>query len=349
MIAGYLGAGKTTLINELLAHDHRQRLAVLVNDFGAVNIDAALIAEHNGQTISLKNGCICCSIADELGDALDRVLALEPPPDQIVIEASGVADPANVAAYGQGWPGCRLDAVIVFADAETVRARSRDQFVGELVTRQLRRADIVMVTKYDLVTEAELAAVVDWLAGQVPRAPTLTPSCRPARPSAAPGGQSSLGGNVAAAAPQRRLRHGRSSLRVGCRRGRRRPRSRPSRRRAAGLARVCPTRQGRPPVQRPPRQAPRHPQSRAALEHRGSPQRPRLKPQQQARCDRPARNPPPPRPHRITAQPTPRILTRSLLRSYNDRNGLLSQLPATRRSWALPVGAIPCKCRAGKT
>ncbi len=173
VVAGYLGAGKTTLINELLALEHGRRLAVLVNDFGAVNIDAALIAEHRGRTVSLKNGCVCCSIADELGDALDEVLALEPAPDQIVIEASGVADPANVAAYGQGWPGCRLDAVIVLADAETVRQRSRDQFVGELVVRQLRRADIVMVTKCDLVSAAELAAVVDWLAEQSPGTPTI--------------------------------------------------------------------------------------------------------------------------------------------------------------------------------
>lgn len=168
VVAGYLGAGKTTLINELLAHNHSRRLAVLVNDFGAVNIDAALIAGHEGQTISLKNGCVCCSIADELGDALDRVLALEPAPAQIVIEASGVADPANVAAYGQGWPGCRLDAVIVLADAETVQAKSRDQFVGELVVRQLRRADIVMATKCDLVTEASRETVVDWLAETAP-------------------------------------------------------------------------------------------------------------------------------------------------------------------------------------
>ena len=174
VIAGYLGAGKTTLINELLAHNHQARLAVLVNDFGAVNIDAALIAEHDGQTVSLQNGCVCCSIADELGDALDRVLALEPAPDQIVVEASGVADPANVAAYGQGWPGCRLDAVVVLADAETVRTKSRDQFVGKLVTRQLDRADIVMVTKCDIVTKTELAAVMDWLAEQVPGTPTLT-------------------------------------------------------------------------------------------------------------------------------------------------------------------------------
>ena len=91
-----------------------------------------------------------------------------------MIEASGVADPANVAAYGQGWPGCRLDAVVVLADAETVQAKSRDQFVGELVVRQLRRADIVMATKCDLVTEAERSAVVGWLAETAPGAPILT-------------------------------------------------------------------------------------------------------------------------------------------------------------------------------
>ena len=174
VVAGYLGAGKTTLINELLATEHGRRLAVLVNDFGAVNIDAALVSEHRGRTVSLKNGCVCCSIADKLGDALDEVLALEPAPDQIVIEASGVADPANVAAYGQGWPGCRLDAVIVLADAETVRARSQDQFVGELVVRQLRRADIIMVTKCDLVSTAEVASAVEWLAEQAPGTPTIT-------------------------------------------------------------------------------------------------------------------------------------------------------------------------------
>ena len=204
VVAGYLGAGKTTMINELLAHNHGRRLAVLVNDFGAVNIDAALIAGHDGQTISLKNGCVCCSIADELGDALDRVLALDPAADQIVIEASGVADPANVAAYGQGWPGCRLDAVVVLADAETVQARSRDQFVGELVVRQLRRADIVMATKCDLVTEAGLAAVMDWLTETAAGAPILTRRAgqlepelllETAQPTARPGRQRSHAGN----------------------------------------------------------------------------------------------------------------------------------------------------------
>jgi G3E family GTPase len=80
-----------------------------------------------------------------------------------VIEASGVADPAKVAAYGYGWPGCRLDAVIVLADAETIQARAKDQFVGELVTRQLRGADLVLVTKSDLVSSEVLDSVLDWV------------------------------------------------------------------------------------------------------------------------------------------------------------------------------------------
>ena len=75
IIAGYFGAGKTTLINALLSGDHGRRLAVLVNDFGAINIDQDLIVRHDGDTIALSNGCVCCSIRDALGDALDAVIA----------------------------------------------------------------------------------------------------------------------------------------------------------------------------------------------------------------------------------------------------------------------------------
>ncbi len=163
VIGGYLGAGKTTLLNRALGGDHGQRLAVLVNDFGSVNIDADLIVGHGGRTISLENGCICCSITDSLGDALDEVLAMSPPPDQILIEASGVAEPAQITGYAQGWPGCRLDAVIVLADVELVRRQARDEYVGDLVVRQLEAADMIVLTKCDLVRDPTLAEVEDWL------------------------------------------------------------------------------------------------------------------------------------------------------------------------------------------
>lgn len=163
IIAGYLGAGKTTLINALLAGDHGRRLAVLVNDFGAINIDEELIVRHDGDTIALSNGCVCCSIRDALGDALDAVTALSPQPDNIVIEASGVANPEKIAYYGQGWPGLRLDAVVTLADSTTIRERSGDKFVGRLVQRQMAAADFVLLTKTDLIDEASHQSVRHWL------------------------------------------------------------------------------------------------------------------------------------------------------------------------------------------
>lgn len=178
IIGGYLGAGKTTVINALLAGDHGRRLAVLVNDFGAINIDAELISSRDADTIGLQNGCICCSIADALGDALDRVLSFDPRPDQIVIEASGVADPTKIANYGQGWPGCRLDAVIVLAGADSIRTQAGDRFVGELVTRQLRGADLVLLTKTDLVDEATVDRVIDWTGSITARAVPVVPTVR---------------------------------------------------------------------------------------------------------------------------------------------------------------------------
>lgn len=173
IVAGYLGAGKTTLINRLLAQPHGKRLAVLVNDFGDINIDASLIASHDGDTISLTNGCVCCSISDALGDALDQVTAMVPPPDQIVVEASGVSDPAKVAHYGLGWPGVTLDSVLTLADAETVQGRATDKFVGHLVQQQLRSADLVVLTKPDLLDEARLREVEQWAASLANGAPLV--------------------------------------------------------------------------------------------------------------------------------------------------------------------------------
>lgn len=163
VIGGYLGAGKTTLVNHTLT-TARERIAVLVNDFGDIGIDADLIESEDGRTISLPNGCICCSLVDGLAAALTTVKELDPAPDRLVIEASGVADPASVAAYAHG-PGLALDAVIVVVDAETVRQRATDVYVGDTVMAQLVSAEIVVVNKLDLVAPDAVDGLRRWLAG----------------------------------------------------------------------------------------------------------------------------------------------------------------------------------------
>ena len=170
VIGGYLGAGKTTCVNRLLAADHGLRLAVLVNDFGAVNIDAGLIARHDGDTVALTNGCVCCAIADDLGAALQAQAARDPPPDRIVVEASGVADPARVMRLAGNWPGCRPAGTAVLADAATIRERARDKFVGRLVVQQMQAADLLVLNKLDLLAAPEAAQVRAWVQAQA--APT---------------------------------------------------------------------------------------------------------------------------------------------------------------------------------
>lgn len=174
VVGGYLGSGKTTLVNHLL-RTGGERMAVLVNDFGEIDIDAALIERDDGDTIALANGCICCSLVDGLATALDGIVALDPRPERVVIEASGVADPAAVAAYGHG-PGLELDAVIVLVDAEQVRRLAADRYVGDTVTSQLRAADVLVVNKIDLLEPAEVDATRSWLEEQVDRAVTVTAS-----------------------------------------------------------------------------------------------------------------------------------------------------------------------------
>lgn len=168
VIGGYLGAGKTTLVNHVL-RTADERVAVLVNDFGDVNIDAELIKRQDGDTIELANGCICCSLVDGLAAAMNTISELAEQPERLVIEASGVADPKTIAAYGHG-PGFVLDAVVVVVDAETVRARSRDKYVGDTVMSQLRSGDIILLNKLDLLDGSAAADVRSWLTDVVPTA-----------------------------------------------------------------------------------------------------------------------------------------------------------------------------------
>ena len=172
VLGGYLGAGKTTLVNHLLANVHGERLALIINDFGAINIDAELISEQTEDQINLTNGCICCGMSAGFDEALDSLLARDPVPDRIIVEASGVADVTALAQYGHH-PGLLLDGIIVLADAETVRAKARDKYVDKTVLRQLKAADVLVLNKIDLVTPEQKEDLQSWLKEIAPDTPIL--------------------------------------------------------------------------------------------------------------------------------------------------------------------------------
>ena len=170
VIGGFLGAGKTTLLNRLLRADTGRRFAVMVNDFGALDIDGRLVAEHGGDTIALANGCLCCTIGDSLVTTLLALLDRPDRFDHIVVEASGVADPGRIADLGVLEPRLQRDGVIVVVDAAEVRGRAADRRVGDTVTRQIAAADLLVLNKTDLADD--LPATRRWLTGQSP-APIL--------------------------------------------------------------------------------------------------------------------------------------------------------------------------------
>lgn len=171
VIGGFLGAGKTTLLNHWLRNAHGQRLAVLVNDFGAINIDAGLIEASAGDTIALTNGCVCCQIGDDLSMALLRVLDSGRAFDAVVVEASGVSDPWRIAQLGRAEPRVQLDAVIVLVDASAALVHSRDPLLTDTLERQLKAADLIVLNKIDLIAHDAGAGLRAWIAsvaGSVP-------------------------------------------------------------------------------------------------------------------------------------------------------------------------------------
>lgn len=173
VVGGFLGAGKTTVVNRILDGLAGVRAAVLVNDFGSVNIDAALIAAHQGETIALTNGCVCCSIGGDLTEALIRVMSRTPAPEWIVIEASGVSDPWRIAQVGLVDPGLALDGVVVLADAASFREQATDPLLRDTLLRQLAAADVIVINKRDLVDRAALGALRGWIARLAPGTPIL--------------------------------------------------------------------------------------------------------------------------------------------------------------------------------
>src|SRR3954467_12415075 len=152
LVTGFLGAGKTTVVNHLLAHAEGRRIAAVVNDFGAINIDAELIAGASDGVVSLSNGCICCSLEGDLLRTLATLLRRDPRPEFIVIETSGIADPADIVRNLMDpviWREAPLETVLCVVDATTNAATLNDA----LLRSQLRAADVVALSKLDLADE----------------------------------------------------------------------------------------------------------------------------------------------------------------------------------------------------
>ena len=157
LVTGFLGAGKTTLVNRILQQADGRRIAAVVNDFGAINIDAELIAGAEDGVVSLANGCICCSLEGDLLRTLANLLRRTPRPEAIVIETSGVADPEDIIRNLMDpviWREAPLETVLCVADAASPEVDLGDP----LLLSQLRAADLVALSKGDLVDEPALAA-----------------------------------------------------------------------------------------------------------------------------------------------------------------------------------------------
>ncbi len=167
VVAGFLGAGKTTLLNRMVRRAGDSRLAVIVNDFGALNIDAALVAEVTDAVYSLQNGCICCTVQEDLLAQLASLAQLSPRLERIVIECSGVSDPQRIVqtlGYPQLRGLLRLDLVITLVDA--TRHLALEGEYARLARAQVSAADVLLLNKSDLVGADELARLREGLPGR---------------------------------------------------------------------------------------------------------------------------------------------------------------------------------------
>lgn len=169
LVSGYLGSGKTTLINHVLRSGALGRAAVVVNDFGDVNIDASLIRSSGADTIELTNGCICCQITDDVQRTMGA-LAARDDLDHVVCEVSGIGNPAQLGAW-KTYPGFRPGGVVVCVDAGVTLRRLRNEYVADVVRAQIAAADLLVVTKADAVSDLQLSQtmeVCEEIAGKVP-------------------------------------------------------------------------------------------------------------------------------------------------------------------------------------
>ncbi len=168
VVGGYLGAGKTTLINRLLRHRDAMRLAVLVNDFGDIDIDGDLIESADDQVMRLAGGCVCCSIGSDLVVALSELARRSDRFDHVLLETSGVAMPGVVAATVTLAPGVCRAGVIVLVDALNGERGLDDPYFADTHSRQIAAADLLLISKTDLVSQDTLARLRTRLDGIAP-------------------------------------------------------------------------------------------------------------------------------------------------------------------------------------
>jgi G3E family GTPase len=168
IITGYLGAGKTTLLNRLLTAEHGKRVAVIVNEFGEVGIDSQLMIEADEEIVEMNNGCICCTVRGDLIRIFGSLMQKRERFDHLVIETTGLADPAPVI---QSFfvdeimrSQTQLDAVVTVVDAKHVKAHWESDEVQE----QIAFADVILLNKIDLVVPAELEQMEQRIRGMNP-------------------------------------------------------------------------------------------------------------------------------------------------------------------------------------
>ncbi len=163
IITGFLGSGKTTLLNHILSNNKDLKVAVLVNEFGDINIDSQLLVTMDEDMVELSNGCICCTINDDLVDAVYRIMERTDRVDYMVIETTGVADPLPIILTFLGTElrdlTC-LDSIITMVDAETF---TPDHFESEAAFKQITYADVAIVNKVDLAPSDKVKTLEEYL------------------------------------------------------------------------------------------------------------------------------------------------------------------------------------------
>ncbi|GHB17326.1 CobW family GTP-binding protein [Salinicola rhizosphaerae] len=173
LVAGYLGAGKTTWLNDRLREGVAEDTLVLVNDFGTINVDAELIEYQGERLLQLSSGCLCCSLSDELGTQLSRISRWPHPPTALIIETSGVARPERIADMIRVARRYRLERIVTLVDLSTLTRRLDDQRVGDLVASQIVHANELSINREALLTSDAQACAFRRLAELAPTQATV--------------------------------------------------------------------------------------------------------------------------------------------------------------------------------